>query len=92
MTEPPRRPQRPQFPATDEAKPRRGSWVTVIVALMLVVGSFVSMMVMPLVGYAPLIVLALFAFAALHYFTWGWWLSKIIRDGEAEESQRSDKP
>jgi hypothetical protein len=63
-----------------EEKPRRGTWLTVLIAFMMAVGGLASLMVMPLVGYAPVIILAVFGFAALHYFVWGWWLTKIMRE------------
>jgi hypothetical protein len=86
MNNPPVRPQRPPTPSPDD-KPRRSNWLTVLLAFVLAIGGLVSLMVMPLVGYAPVIILAVFGFAALHYFVWGWWLSKIIREEEADDER-----
>jgi hypothetical protein len=82
----PVRPERPQPSALPGEKPRGGSWLTVLLAFMMAVAGLASLMVMPLVGYMPVIVLAVFGFAALHYCTWGWWLSKIIRDEENDQA------
>jgi hypothetical protein len=84
MANPPPRPERPSFPATDE-KPRRGSWLIVLVAFLMAIGGLVSLMVMPLVSFMPVIVLAIFGFVALHYFVWGWWLSNIVREEEEDD-------
>jgi hypothetical protein len=84
MSNAPQRPERPRPPAPPE-KPRSSNLLTLGLAFMMAIGGIVSLMVMPLVGYAPVIVLAVFCFIALHYFTWGWWLSKKLGQ-EREES------
>ena len=80
----PPRPERPNLPPPDE-KPRRSNWLTILLAFLMAIGGLVSLMVMPLVGYAPVIILAVFGFIALHYFTWGWWLSNVVRKEESED-------
>jgi hypothetical protein len=81
----PQRPERP-LPPQPKATPRGGNLLTIGLAFMMAIGGIVSLMVMPLVGYAPVIVLAVFCFIALHYFTWGWWLSKKLGK-EAQDSE-----
>ena len=74
---------------TSGEKPRRGSnWLVVLVAFMMGAAGLASMMVMPLLGFFPIIVLAVFCFIAFHHFTWGWWLSKAIRDEEEEDESK----
>jgi hypothetical protein len=83
MSNLPTRPDRPEMADPNQRKHRPANTLfTVMLAAMMAVAGLASLMVMPLVGYAPVIVLAVFGFAALHYFTWGWWLSKSIRDKE----------
>ena len=80
-------PERPARPSSAEpgAGARKSSWLTVMLALFMALAGITSLMVMPLVGYAPVIILAVFGFAALHYVVWGWWLPKYLRDSEEEE-------
>lgn len=87
MADLPTRPERPPLPTPGE-KPRHSNWITVLLAFMLAIGGLVSLMVMPLVGYAPVIILAVFGFVALHYFTWGWWLTNLVR----KEQDNDDHP
>lgn len=35
-----------------------------------------------------MIVVGLFALAALHYLLWGWWMGRYLRQRNAEEDQR----
>ena len=50
------------------------------------VGAGLALLVGSWLGWAILIVAGIFAFAALHYVCWGWWLSKVIHEEvEAEE-------
>lgn len=88
MSNVPPRPERPRPPAPPE-KPRSSNWLTIGLAFLMAIGGIVSLMVMPLVGYAPVIVLAVFGFIALHYFTWGWWLSKLLREQPEEEERKA---
>lgn len=87
MANVPPRPERPNLPPP-EAKPRRSNWITILLAFIMAIGGLVSLMIMPLVGYAPVIILAVFGFIALHYFTWGWWLSNMVREEEASEDEQ----
>jgi hypothetical protein len=67
---------------------RRSNWLVVIVALVMAIGGLVSMMVLPLLNFFPVIVLAVFGFIAFHHFVWGRWLTKIVREEEgAEEAE-----
>lgn len=93
MSNAPIRPERPPRP-DEKSKPRGGNLVTIGLALTMAVGGVVSLMVMPLVGYAPVIVLAVFCFIALHYFTWGWWLSKrlMLNANDADDQAESGPP
>ena len=84
MSTVPPRPERPNFPAPDE-KPRRGTWLTVLLAFGMAIAGLLSLALMPLVGFMPVVILAVFGFVALHYFTWGWWLSGIVRDEEEDQ-------
>ena len=43
-------------------------------------------------GIVIVIGLVVFGIAAMHYFIWGWWLGKMIReDVEAEEREEQSK-
>lgn len=68
-------------------RPRRSNWVTILLAFVMAIAGMASLMAMPLVGYAPVIILAVFGFIALHYYTWGWWLTNMVRKDEDEEDQ-----
>jgi len=70
-------------------KPRRSNWLVVIVALVLAVGGLVSMMVLPLLGFFPVIVVAVFGLIAFHHFVWGRWLANVLRT-EEEDKEESD--
>ena len=87
MADFPVRPERPTMPSGGE-KPRRSNWLVVLVAIVMGTVGLASMMVMPLLGFFPVIVLAVFCFIAFHHFVWGWWLSKAIRE-EADEEDRT---
>jgi len=86
MITPPIRPERPTMPPREE-KPRGNNWITILLAFLMAVGGLFSLMVMPLVGYAPVIVLAVFGFVALHYCVWGWWLTGKLRDEQNDEQE-----
>jgi hypothetical protein len=81
----PPRPERPATPGRGE-KPRGNNWLVIIVALAMAVGGLVSMMLLPLLNFFPVIVIAVFGFIAFHHFVWGRWLTKVIRQEEEEEA------
>ena len=86
MAELPPRPERPQLAHRGD-KPRRSNWLTVLVAFGMAIAGLMSLMLMPLLNFAPVIVLAVFGFAALHYLVWGRWLSRYIREEDQEEDE-----
>lgn len=85
MADLPLRPERPAMPDLAE-KRRRSNWLVVIAALVMSVGGLVSMMVLPLFNFFPVIVIAVFGFIAFHHFVWGRWLTKVMREEETGES------
>ena len=70
-------------------QPKQGSFVSIALALVLAAVLFTGLFFLTLGAVGPILVVAVcvFALAAFHYFVWGWWLSKAIRD-EVEEEER----
>ncbi len=82
-TERPRRPQRP------EPMPRKSSLLPVVMVLV-PIAVFITGVV-AFTGLAGLLMLAAIAcipaFMVLHYFLWGYWLSKSIRQEATDDEQ-----
>ena len=76
-------------------EPARGSsWIPIALAAVLFGFVCVVLIFLTVGFFGSILVMAggLFAFAALHYVVWGWWLSKFIRDevaAEEEEGRRT---
>jgi hypothetical protein len=86
------KPQRP--PPPEQSRPKSsplsillalGVLALACVVLFFLTGGFFGL-VMVIAGVA-------FAFAALHYLVWGWWLGALIRrDAEEEDDESRDGP
>jgi hypothetical protein len=69
-----------------DQKPR-GSWLSILMALMLGLGLISALFFLPLVWIGPVLIGGGMFFVALfHYLVWGWWLSDIIRREDAADS------
>ncbi len=86
MIDHPERPVR----APDETRKPTGSLIPVVTVL-----GFVLALIVTLVGftgpaglYIVVAISGVFAIVALHYFLWGWWLTKRLH--EADETESSD--
>ncbi len=84
-----RRPARPD----PDAQPRPGSsWFAIIFAACLGMGLIAGLVLLALVWSGAVVVIAaVFGVGIFHYLFWGWWLSKAIRDDEAEKDSREDQ-
>ena len=60
------------------------------VAIVVLIAGLVLSIVSGTIG-GVIVIPAVFAFAALHYEVWGWWLSTRLRSDEQQES-RPDQP
>lgn len=76
-------------PADDEENPRRGSYLSLMLAGVLAVAVFLGLFFLTLGAVGPIVAIGagVFALAAFHYVVWGWWLSRMIQR-EAEEENR----
>jgi hypothetical protein len=74
-----------------ESRPR-GSFLSIVLALMVAVALFVGLFFLTLGLVGPILVLGVgvFALAAFHYLVWGWWLSGAIRR-DVEEEERAEQ-
>lgn len=77
-------PTRPPLP-----EPRRSSPVSIILALVLLLVAATLLTVLTLGYFGPVIPIAtaIFLVILLHYFVWGRWLGRIIREEEQREKQ-----
>ena len=68
---------------------RRGSWLPIILALVLCSGVFGVISFLTLGVFTPVLVIAglLLAITGLHYCVWGWWLGGVLRAAEEEETE-----
>ena len=77
----------------DPAKPSGGSWLSIVMAMLAAVVLFGMLLAVLVLSsgapWLPLIFVAAIGFIALHYFTWGWWLGRMIRADVAEEELAS---
>ena len=76
-----------------DAQPRAGSsWFAIIFAACLGMGLIVGLMLLALVWSGAVVVIAaVFGVGIFHYLFWGWWLSKTVRDDEAENRPVDDR-
>lgn len=67
---------------------RRGSWLTLPVTLMAVLGIGLFLLMLPgNIGVAIVTGLGLLIVVATgHYLVWGWWLGRMVRE-EAESNE-----
>lgn len=79
-------PKPPTKPPPPEEK--RGSWLSIGLALVLCLGIFVVISFLTLGTFLPVLAIAgiILAFAGFHYCVWGWWLGRVLRDAEEEEA------
>ena len=79
-------------PAAPE--PKRSAWTLVLAAVGVLLAVVVlSFLTLNTFGFAVVVVAGIFAFAAVHYLVWGWWLSREIRrEVEEEEREKNYKP
>lgn len=84
--------ERPSVPPDDDASPGR-PLLSIVLAFGAGLMLFVGLLFLTLgaAGLIGLIIVGVFAFAALHYLLWGWWLSTSIRD-DVQEEERQAKP
>ncbi len=80
-------------PGEGETQKPRGSLLPVLMVLTGAVAVVMTLIVFT--GRAGLLMVlavgALLSLPVLHYLTWGWWLSKIIRrEQEAEDARQED--
>jgi CHASE2 domain-containing sensor protein len=70
----------------------RGSCVSIILAASLAVAVCTGLVAITLLVFGGVIAVAaaIFAFAALHYFAWGWWLPQMIHAEEQADRQAED--
>ena len=88
----PRRPERPALPEpTTVVRQPASSAVTIGGAL---VGLMLLSVILLICTGGNLVALiasfGIFAFAALHYVVWGWWLGRMIHDEEMQERPHDD--
>jgi hypothetical protein len=81
-------PQRPQLPPEEPA--RGGGCVSIALGLTLALLTCIVLFFLTIgfFGMVLVIVGGIFAFAAVHYLVWGWWLSGVIRDDVGEDDDR----
>jgi len=85
-------PPRPEKPSAPE-KPRP-SLLPLLLAGVLFVMVFVALFFLTLGWAGPVLVIGMliFGMGAFHYVVWGWWLSGLIREQEADAEESSGKP
>jgi hypothetical protein len=79
MSVPPPPPARPE-----PTPPPSGSWLSLTLAAAAGLAAVIGLGFLTLGYCLPALVVGviLFGVVAFHYFVWGWWLGKIIRDEE----------
>ena len=79
----PQMPERPRMP--DEPPPKSSSLATIVVMSSLGLFVLVCLVLLMVVFNGAIPVIAgIVLFCAFHYFVWGWWLSKLIRQEDAD--------
>jgi uncharacterized RDD family membrane protein YckC len=81
-------------PKPPEAPKPRPAWPSLLLAtgFVLLVCAVLVFLTLGSFGFVPLIAGAIFAFVALHYFLWGWWLGGMIhQDVEEEEKENNNR-
>lgn len=79
------------MPDPEASKPR-GSWMAIILVLLVAICAVVGLMFLTL-GYFVLVLIigaGVFGFAAFHYLVWGWWLTKVIREEEERKGAEEE--
>ena len=70
--------------------PRRGSWFTVLLALIACMMGAAFLLIMPTGFIGPVMVfggLIFFGVIGLHYLVWGRWISKIVQEEQADDKE-----
>ena len=86
--------RRPVMPARPQSQPRSSSpWRRFLSLLSALFGLGIVCVILVVCSFGNLAALVvaggIFAFGAVHYLIWGWWLSKSIRDQVAEEDRQT---
>jgi len=78
--------------APPEPSPKRGSFLPVMMASVLGVVVFAALFFITMQIAMVVLVAAvlIFVVSALHYFTWGWWLSASIHEDVANEDAQQE--
>lgn len=79
-------PPKPPFPPPEDP-PQGTSWLSIFLATMLVLGSVGALFFLTngMLGGVIVVGGVVFAITALHYFVWGRWLERLIRDSQDPE-------
>ncbi len=66
---------------------RRHSWLGIVFALICCMGVYGGLSFLTLGFFGPVLIVGGVAFgiALFHYFVWGWWLGKILREAADDD-------
>lgn len=86
-------PPKPTKPELSETKPR-GSWLAIMLAGGVLFLTIVTLTFLTIGYFGPVLVIAVIMAGVVlfHYVVWGWWLEKVLRQAEAEEQAREQRP
>lgn len=79
----------------DQSQKRRGSFLAIFLAIVLLLAACIVLFFLTGGMFGPVLLIGggVFAMAAFHYVVWGWWLGRIIREeSEADEEPDSKLP
>ncbi|MBW3598351.1 MAG: hypothetical protein KY475_13900 [Planctomycetes bacterium] len=82
-------PAPPPRPLPPEKIPRRSSWLSIFLAMLLLLIVGLVLLVLSLGQLLPVLVIGglIFLVTGFHYLVWGWWLGRMIeREAENEEA------
>jgi hypothetical protein len=82
-------PPKPPFPPEPEETQRGASWISIFLATMLVLGAIGALFFLTngVLGGVIVVGGVVFAVTALHYFVWGRWLEKLIRESQDPDDE-----
>ena len=81
------------FQVQRPAAPDRGhgSWLAIILTGLVGLAIVVTLTFLTLGSFGPVLLIGflMFALVGFHYFVWGWWLQKVLRREQEQESEDS---
>jgi len=85
------KPPQPRSVQTDNTL---GSWIAIVLMALICIAIYVVLTFLTLGVFGPVLIVGgiLFGIVAFHYFVWGWWLGRVIREASDEEEEEFGSP